>query len=283
MKKIHRTLLFLVVLTGTGVLFIFGINNQAHFYSPADVLKGHNKTRCKDCHQPFKKVSSISCSTNKCHPEGSIGKKQKIVNLHNKMKAKQCSLCHKEHVGPKGKSVKSSDHYAYTKTAGCMECHKGEGDKEHKDKYVFDCAKCHNVKDWKKIRFDHTLTSMKCVDCHKTPKDELHVDVKYSCTGCHGTKAWKPSTYDHDKYFLLDIDHKVSCKKCHSTLGYIKYTCLNCHEHSGAKIDREHIEEGIINYGDCLRCHSVKLGGKTYGIPKVNEGFGSESEQQDDD
>lgn len=283
MKKVHRTLLFLGVLIGTGVLFLFGINNQAHFYSPADVLKGHNKTICKNCHQPFKKVSSMSCSAKKCHTQGSIGNKRTIVKLHDKMKGKRCLLCHKEHVGSKEKSAKSSDHGAYSKAASCLECHKGEGDKDHKDKYVSDCARCHNAKDWKTVIFDHTLTSMSCVDCHKMAKDELHVDVKYSCTKCHGTKAWKPSTYNHDKYFLLDIDHNVSCKKCHDTGGYTKYTCLNCHEHSGAKIDSEHTEEGIRNYGDCLRCHSVKLGDKIYGTPKVDEGFGSEDERQDDD
>ncbi|MBF0320891.1 MAG: hypothetical protein HQL01_13915 [Nitrospirae bacterium] len=271
----HSTRLLIGVFIA-GVLFLLGIINPAHIYSPADVLKGHNKTTCKDCHQPFKKVSSASCSSVKCHPGDNIGIKPAIQNIHIKMKDKECYLCHKEHLYMGEKSVKSTGHEAYLKSASCFECHKGEGDKEHKDKYDVDCARCHNVKDWKKIRFDHALTDKACVSCHRIPKDGPHVDIDGSCRKCHGTKAWKPSTYGHQKDFLLDSDHNVKCKKCHDTGVFKKYTCVNCHEHSGRKIEREHAEEGIVNYGDCLRCHMVTIEGKSYGIPKVDEGFGQE-------
>lgn len=212
-------------------LLLMGMKYPAPLYSPGDVVEAHSKIRCKGCHAPFKRVPSESCSTVQCHPEGKIGKKPAITDLHNRMKGKDCLTCHSEHLGLKGKITKGMDHDAFLKGSTCMDCHKG-------------------------------------------PKDELHLGVSGSCGDCHTTKGWKPSTYNHEKYFFLDRDHKVSCNKCHDTGSYKKYTCMNCHEHSGGKIDREHSEEGIKNYGDCLRCHQVNMGGRSYGTDKVHEGIG---------
>jgi hypothetical protein len=36
---------------------------------------------------------------------------------------------------------------------------------------------------------------------------------------------------------------------------YKKYTCYGCHEHTPAKIKREHLEEGIRNFDNCVECH----------------------------
>lgn len=256
-------------------LLLMGMKYPAPLYSPGDVVEAHSKIRCKGCHAPFKRVPSESCSTVKCHPEGKIGKKPAITDLHNRMKGKDCLTCHSEHLGLKGKITKGMDHDLFLKGSTCIDCHKGEGDKPHKDKYAGDCSACHNTRNWKEITFDHGRTSAKpCLECHKGPKDELHLGVSGSCGDCHTTKGWKPSTYNHEKYFFLDRDHKVSCNKCHDTGSYKKYSCLNCHEHSGGKIDREHSEEGIKNYGDCLRCHQVNMGGRSYGTDKVHEGIG---------
>jgi hypothetical protein len=36
---------------------------------------------------------------------------------------------------------------------------------------------------------------------------------------------------------------------------YKKYTCYGCHEHTPANIRREHVEEGIRNFDNCVECH----------------------------
>ena len=279
MKRGYRFWLLIASLLALQLLLL-GMRYPAPLYSPGDVVDAHSKLRCKSCHAPFKKVPSESCSRVDCHTEGKIGKKPAVVDLHNKVKGKDCLLCHTDHLGPKGKVTKAFSHTLLDKGVRCLECHSAEYDKAHKDKtatYSEDCASCHNTRNWKEASFDHAKVGAKsCLDCHKGPKDDLHAAATGSCVECHNTKAWKPSTYNHDKYFSLDADHKASCNKCHDSGTYKKYTCLNCHEHSGGKIEREHREEGITNYGDCLRCHSVTIKGRSYGSSKVHEGFGGE-------
>jgi len=46
---------------------------------------------------------------------------------------------------------------------------------------------------------------------------------------------------------------------------------------------KEHLEEGIRDFGDCLRCHRVDIGGRNYGAAKAHEGFGGEDEEGDGD
>jgi len=37
--------------------------------------------------------------------------------------------------------------------------------------------------------------------------------------------------------------------------GHRQYTCYGCHEHSLSNITRKHVEEGIRNFANCVRCH----------------------------
>ena len=255
-------------------LLLVGMKYPAPLYSPGDIVEAHSKLRCKDCHAPFKKVPSESCSTARCHPDDKIGKKPVIRDLHDRMKGKDCLICHTDHLGPNGRITKGVDHESFLKGTNCSDCHIGEGDTAHKERYSGDCSACHSTNKWKEVIFDHSRKLARpCLDCHKGPKDELHMGLSESCGDCHTTKAWKPATYNHEKYFFLDEQHKVSCNKCHDTGSHKRYTCLNCHEHAGGKIDREHWEEGIKNYGDCLRCHQVNIGGRSYGKDKVHEGI----------
>lgn len=245
MKKSYSFWLFIGCLLA-GQLVLAGMNYPAPLYSTGDLVEAHGKLRCKDCHAPFKRVASESCSVAKCHPDGKIGKKQAVVDLHNRMKGKDCLICHTDHKGAKGKITKVMDHDAF-KSSKCLDCHSGEGD--------------------------------------KVPKDDMHeMGAIGSCGDCHGTKAWKPSTYNHDKYFFLDKDHKVTCVKCHDTRSYKKYTCMNCHEHSSRGIIAEHREEGIReDIGRCLDCHRVDMGGRSYGTDKTGEGEGMGGDKEDDD
>lgn len=49
----------------------------------------------------------------------------------------------------------------------------------------------------------------------------------------------------------LGVRHAEACvRNDHST-----YTCCGCHGHTPDKIRREHIEEGIRDFKDCVECH----------------------------
>lgn len=159
------------------------------------------------------------------------------------------------------------------KAPKCAKCHLGSGKKAHKkDRYGDKCALCHTVKDWEDVTFDHKeSTTAPCSECHVGPKDDLHYDAMDECDSCHTTKAWKPASLDHLDYFPLETDHKVTCKKCHDARSYKKYTCMNCHIHATKKILKEHRKKRKKGFGDCLRCHRVKMNGRKYGTKKVDD------------
>ena len=46
---------------------------------------------------------------------------------------------------------------------------------------------------------------------------------------------------------------------------------MNCHVHATPKILREHRKKRKKGYGDCLRCHRVKMNGRKYGRKKVDD------------
>jgi hypothetical protein len=85
--------------------------------------------------------------------------------------------------------------------------------------------------------------------------DALHKQITGNCGQCHTQKKWTPATFEHDKYFVLDRDHNASCVTCHVRNDYSRYTCYGCHEHTPANIRREHVEEGIRDFDNCVECH----------------------------
>jgi hypothetical protein len=98
-------------------------------------------------------------------------------------------------------------------------------------------------------------TRDQCQSCHKSPTDSLHRQITGNCVQCHSQEKWTPATFDHDKFFVLDGDHNASCVTCHARNDYSRSTCYGCHEHTPANIRREHIEEGISNFDNCVECH----------------------------
>jgi len=114
-----------------------------------------------------------------------------------------------------------------------------------------DCIVCHNVKNWKKITFDHDKTGYKlegshaliacgechygknekgirtqqfaglsreCSSCHKySHVEQFAVNGKTDCTRCHGFDKWEHSKFDHTtSRFKLEGAHAtVKCEECH--------------------------------------------------------------------
>lgn len=194
--------------------------------SPGPLLTAHAELTqdCFACHAPLRGASPARCVT--CHALPDIGiRTTKGVPT------------------PAG-TLKTSFHQELIEQ-NCMACHT-----DHQPlRFAQRSSK----------QFSHALlrpaVREQCASCHRVPVDALHRQISGNCQSCHTTKAWKPATFDHDKYFVLDRDHNVKCVTCHVNNDYKRYTCYGCHEHRPDKIRREHLEEGIRNFENCVECH----------------------------
>ena len=192
---------------------------------PGKLIPGHKQleTDCFACHVSFNGASPPKCAS--CHKPANIGrltttgapvlKPLTATPFHQELISQDCVACHSDHAGVKRYHLKGN--------------------------------------------FDHSLlkqeTSDQCQACHKSPADALHKSITGNCGQCHTQQAWTPANFEHDNYFRLDRDHNASCVTCHLSNVYSRYTCYGCHEHTVANIRREHIEEGIRQFDNCVDCH----------------------------
>ena len=193
--------------------------------SPGKLIAGHQQLDqdCFACHAAFRGASSEKCVS--CHTPAAIGrltttgkpvaKPLTLAPFHQELISQNCVACHSDHAGVKPYQLHGS--------------------------------------------FDHALLKKETVDtchaCHKAPADSLHQQITGNCAKCHTQKKWTPAAFDHNKYFVLDRDHNVTCVTCHSRNDYSRFTCYGCHEHTPANIRREHIDEGINKFDNCVECH----------------------------
>jgi len=160
----------------------------------------------------------------------------------------------------------------------CLACH--TADDAHDGTFGADCAECHTAEGWEQATFDHNqstfpLTGMhleiacaqchlnriyqgtpqECASCHEDPAFHLGL-LGNDCAECHDTIAWSPARYDRKHTFPTNHGEQgtIPCQTCHPE-DLSAYTCYNCHEHDRAETEREHREEGINDFQDCMRCH----------------------------
>lgn len=271
MKKVYRIYLIGGILL-TSALFSYGTKYPTHLYSPGDLAKAHSEiTDCKSCHKSFGGVQSNLCMNAQCHPVHKITDASKATGSLHSRSREDCSLCHTEHKGVSGKITIDFEHKLLGKDMeACFSCHQKDFDRAHQGKYGKDCMLCHTTKEWETGTVNHQkFVQSACIDCHTGPVDELHRSAGNLCQNCHTTNKWSPASFEHAKYFPLTGEHKVSCTTCHEAGNFKKYTCTGCHEHNTLEIKGEHIEEGILSYGDCLRCHNFRMDGRRYGTGKI--------------
>lgn len=306
-----QTLLRTFALTG---LILFG-STLAHaasvsdILSPGKVIQGHAKieSECTKCHKKFDKAAQPTLCKD-CHKE--VAKDiTEMSGFHGRLKEqKECKECHTDHAGRDAKivifdtakfdhgqtdfqlkgghlndKVKCKDCHVPDKKfseapSACNSCHKK--DDKHKGGLGTDCVKCHEEKDWKTIRFDHSKTNfkllgkhgdVKCADCHidnkfkDTPKlcischkkDDKHKgNFGAKCETCHVEKSWKEIIFDHakqTKYPLLWKHEELKCTLCHKgnlQKEKLQKTCLSCHK-------KDDTHKG--NFGQkCESCHFEK-------------------------
>jgi Class III cytochrome C family/Cytochrome c554 and c-prime len=250
-------------------------------------------TDCFACHAPLRGASADRCMT--CHALADIGLRttkgvvikavpaagatRMNISFHQELTEQNCMACHSDHAGPKltQRSRKPFSHALLrveTRTR-CESCHAAPNNDIHRSLSI-GCARCHKTEAWKPARFVHAALSTveleHCESCHKAPADTLHRQIKGSCGQCHTTKAWKPATFEHDRFFVLDRDHNASCTTCHTANDYSKYTCYGCHEHTPANVRATHLDEGIRNFDNCVKCH------RSADAESENEGGGGREE-----
>ena len=193
--------------------------------SPGKLIAGHKllETDCFACHAPLSGASATRCAA--CHKTADIGllttagvaiaKPRTATPFHQQLISQDCMACHSDHAGVKRYHLQGN--------------------------------------------FNHALLAKasrdQCQSCHKKPKDSLHQQIDGNCLQCHTQQKWTPASFDHDKYFVLDGDHNVACATCHARNDYSRYTCYGCHEHTLTNIRREHIEEGVSKFDNCVECH----------------------------
>jgi hypothetical protein len=196
--------------------------------SPGPQSEGHAKIegRCFECHSLGRGTPRAKCIA--CHELDRIGaddtprdpRTQAIRGMHRSFTAVACGECHSDH---RGRSPSLATRvFSHEALSGALR--------------------------------------ERCSDCHGgvRPADALHRQLSGECGSCHATTAWKPATFAHERWFVLDRDHAVECRTCHDQPGdWKRYTCYGCHEHSPARMQSKHREEGISGsrLDDCVRCH----------------------------
>lgn len=251
---------------------------------PGPLIRSHKELQndCYKCHTILSGVENEKCVS--CHKIDEIGihksNSGKNIKFHNSLAPVKCSACHTDHGGLDSKGTLSSFSHDLLPGAvvnNCAECHMKPGDKIH-TALAGNCNGCHKTGGWKPASFDHKLLVgadlNNCASCHKEPNDNLHRASGSDCKACHSADKWKPSTFDHNKYFVFDKDHPNTCTDCHAQDNYKQYTCYNCHEHSPAKIESEHLEEGITDFKNCVSCHRS-------GDKEDNEHHGKDKKKKD--
>lgn len=159
-----------------------------------------------------------------------------------------------------------------------------------------DCTICHSDEAWSPADFDHDQTDFPLTGRHvRVDCAECHVDGNFNnllsecfacheddynnaeyrgsthrgagfpidCEQCHTTNSWDNAQFDHDgEYFpIFTGRHREewnNCAECHPDgNNFDIFSCLDCHEHRQAEMDRKHDEVRNYRYESeaCLACH----------------------------
>jgi hypothetical protein len=269
--------LWALISAGVLVLVALAWVYPQRMVSPGALMQDHAELEkdCFACHAPWRGAAAPRCV--KCHGLPDIGlrttrgvlipQRTLKASFHPELIEQDCIACHGDHEGPKlaERSRKPFSHplLRVAVRARCEDCHAAPGDNIHRD-LTATCGRCHQPEHWKPARFDHQLLAtaeqQRCGGCHKPPADTLHRQVRGNCSPCNSQARWKPATFDHDKLFVLDADHSPPCATCHNGEDLRRYTCYGCHAHRPDPVRAKHLEEGIRNFENCVKCHRSARG-----------------------
>lgn len=177
---------------------------------------------CRDCHDaraPGYAFSLPACEA--CHREADAA----FVDRHVAQTSDDCLACHRQ--------LEPFDHRVFPLQGG----HAGVR-----------CAECHDEADF-------TAVSERCAACHRDP--EIHAGLfGMDCSMCHTVDGWTPARLGEHAFPLDHGDEgEIPCLTCH-TESYAAYTCTNCHAHDDGEVRSAHVEKGIPDFADCMKCHA---------------------------
>ena len=184
---------------------------------------------CEDCHpRRVYTTAQIDCRT--CHATAD----PIFVADHASLYGDNCRYCHDGH-----DSMVNFDHRDVFPLEG-----------KHADQ---ECRACH-------MPTVMAGTPRDCSGCHAEP--EVHADqFGLDCVRCHTAVAWLPA---HLRIHTFPLDHgqegENDCQSCHLR-QYDQYTCTNCHAHQPDQIRSVHVNADILEFSDCIECHSTGLVG----------------------
>jgi len=258
-----KTKLIYFVITIAIVMAVIAFPHK--MISPGNLYQAHSDLNndCLACHKIFSGTPNENCVT--CHKVSEIGKKNNKISFHKNLQNQDCISCHSDHKGLNSKlALNKFNHILLDETNRnqCISCHSQPKNKLH-SQVTNSCVSCHSTKSWTLLTsFDHAkikgAIKTNCLACHQSPKDNLHRNsTTNNCISCHSLNQWKPSTFNHNNVFVLDVNHNTDCITCHTNNDFKTYTCFGCHEHSVNNIRREHVEEGISNFDNCVKCHRI--------------------------
>lgn len=177
---------------------------------------------CRDCHQastPGYRYDPAGCEA--CHRQIDAATMAQHVTKYSA----DCLACHH--------NLKPFDHRAFALSG------------QHAN---LACARCHATGDFTQARSD-------CVACHVDP--EIHAGLfGTDCAACHLITGWLPARLTRHTF---PIDHggegEIDCATCH-VKAYTQYTCYNCHAHTAEKDQVTHVNAGLPEFSDCMKCHA---------------------------
>jgi len=205
-----------------------------------------------------------------CHPSASL--------LQFEPLGVECVDCHMQDY----QSATNPNHVSGNFSTQCVDCHLmtaytwvGAGYNHSffpltEGHAIYDCNRCHTGTDYSNI-------SAECFSCHQadynatTNPNHLTSGLSTDCMECHSTSpGWKPAAFKiHDAQFfpIYSGSHNGqwnNCTDCHTNpANYSIFSCIDCHEHSRARMDDKHSEEGDYQYASsaCLDCHPTGRAG----------------------
>jgi Zn finger protein HypA/HybF involved in hydrogenase expression len=274
---------------------------------PGKLIEGHADLEkdCDNCHQSFEKDEQNSLCLD-CHEKIAFDLEEK-TGFHGRLTdvTKQpCKYCHTDHEG-RDKDIAPLDSETFNHRLtdfqlkdshvllSCRQCHKKDTlyreaeascnschlqDNPHEGEKFHDCTSCHNEKNWKEQKFDHSSTyfpllgkhdevscntchingqllnvATECIACHGF--NDIHRgSFGDKCGTCHDNKEWNVISFDHSRetdFPLRGAHEKKACNLCHvgvSTGNKLKKDCVSCHAS-----DDEH---GGRFGSDCGDCHT---------------------------
>lgn len=218
-----------------------GIMNHAQ-------LKGD----CNVCHSAPWSSQSMTDRCIWCHTEVSTQVQTK-TGLHGilvgTLKSPTCRGCHTEHHGAAGAlTVVDPKTFPHDLTGYSLRAHQRKSDGSQ-----FLCADCHP-------KGVSSFDQATCQNCHATIDAAFmtqHVnDFGTQCLECH--KGNDPFANFKHTFFPLNHgreERQATCKTCHPTNAFSKYTCYGCHEHTPANVLNDHEGRPLSQLTDCVKCH----------------------------